>query len=96
MPVHKQLSGIGQEKTPLSPAIRDKGALYLCGTTLVPLKTALMCAVSGANRRSLMGKPFGALLGGDICCFFTAASHQNGSSLRVGKSKYLSSSLHYI
>ena len=57
--------------------IRDKGVIYLCGTTLVPVSRHFTALERAQIRRSLhthMG--FGALLRGDMSRFCIAASHQ--------------------
>ena len=62
---------------PLSLSIKRQRHFYLCGTTLVPLKTALECAVSGATGAAYTPKRgVGAQLGGDTRMGITAASHQ--------------------
>ena len=60
------------------------------------LWAALVCAVSGAPGGAYFLLGFGPLLGGDISGGRITASHQNGSSLKNGIRRDVSSSRHYL
>ena len=71
-----------EKKSAFVPILRDKGANYLCGTTLVPLCTALDSALSGGPG-AVYSFRFGALLGGDTEYVPACCLSPTGSSLEA-------------
>ena len=75
---------------PLS-LLRDKGMIYLCGTTLILTDVSTLMRSIGRTRHSLLSLDFGVRLGGDLCMAHCCLA-PNDSSLKVVEHAYLSSS----
>ena len=79
------------KKAPLSLSSRDKGANYLCGTTLIPFFNGTRFCCIGQTRRSLL-LTVSVRGSGVIWILLYRCLSPNGSSLRVGRRRHVSPS----